>query len=74
MNVSAYPAARKIGPQNATTIGAMARADAAPKFILATVIQKRFKLQSHSKVHIQCKGDGPGRTTCWKNTNGNAAG
>ena len=35
---------------------------------------KRSKQQFHSKNHIQCKSDGPGRTSCWKNTNGNAAG
>ena len=39
MNVSFYPTARKIGPQNAMKIGAMARAGAAPKVILATALQ-----------------------------------
>ena len=39
MNVSFYPTARKIGPQNAMKIGAMARAGAAPKVVLATVLQ-----------------------------------
>ena len=38
-DVSAYPAARKVSLHNATAISAMARAGAAPKFILETVIQ-----------------------------------
>ena len=40
---------------------------------LGDSLSKRSKLQSHFEGHIQCKGDDPGRTTCWKNTNGNAA-
>uniref|UniRef100_M4C2S6 Uncharacterized protein n=1 Tax=Hyaloperonospora arabidopsidis (strain Emoy2) TaxID=559515 RepID=M4C2S6_HYAAE len=39
LDVSAYPTAWKIGPQTAKTIGAMARSGAAPKVILATVLQ-----------------------------------